>query len=55
MGDAAPAKIAILDAMCHAAKADCHVSASELAEIANAAQQMTGDKIDPQRISEMAK
>lgn len=55
MGDASPAAIAILDAMCHAAKADGHVSPSELIEIAEAAQKMTGEKIDPKRVAEMAK
>jgi tellurite resistance protein len=55
MGEASPAAIAILDAMCHAAKADGNVSPSELVEIANAAQQMTGETIDPQRVVEMAK
>ena len=55
MGEASPAAIAILDAMCHAAKADGYVSPSELMEIAEAAQRMIGEKIDPQRVVEMAK
>lgn len=54
MGNASPAAVAILDAMCHAAKADGEISPSEIAEIAHAAQEMTGEAIDPKAVAEMA-
>ena len=54
MGDASPAVVAILDAMCHAAKADGQISPSEVAEIAEAAAKMTGETIDAAQVAQMA-
>jgi tellurite resistance protein len=54
LGDVSPAAMAIIDAMCHVSKADGDVSASEVREIAVAVEQMTGEAIDPSRVSEMA-
>lgn len=55
MGEASPAAIAVLDAMCHAAKADGHIDSSEVAAIADAAERMTGEKFDPNQVAKMAK
>lgn len=54
MGEASPAAVAILDAMCHAAKADGHIDASEIAAIADAAERMTGESFDPGQVARMA-
>ena len=55
MGDMSPAAMAIIDAMCHVAKADGDVSMAEVREIAIAVEQMTGETIDPTQVGEMAK
>ncbi len=54
MGEASPAAVAILDAMCHAAKTDGHIDASEVAAIADAAERMTGESFDPAEVAKMA-
>lgn len=54
MGNASPAAMAVLDAMCHAAKADGYVSPSEVAEITDAAQKMTDEQFDPRQVQRMA-
>lgn len=54
MGNTTPAVMAIIDAMCHVSKADGDVSAQEVKEISIAAEQMTGEAVDPTRVAEMA-
>ena len=54
MGGASPAAVAILDAMCHAAKADGHVADAEVAEITSAAREMTGESFAPELVRRMA-
>ncbi|MDC0658413.1 DUF533 domain-containing protein [Leisingera sp. SS27] len=54
MGSASPAAAAILDAMCHAAKADGHVADAEVAGIAAAAREMTGESFAPEMVRQMA-
>lgn len=53
MKGAAPAAIKAMDAMCHAAKADGSLDDSEIALMADIAQQMTGETFDQQRIRRM--
>ncbi len=50
MGDIQKEAGQILDAMCHAAISDGTVDDSEITTIADIAQQMTGETIDPERI-----
>lgn len=54
MGDAPPAAIAILDAMCHAAKADGTIAPEEVAEIARIGGEMTGRSFSPTDVARMA-
>lgn len=57
MGNVSPATMAILDAMCHAAKADGSISEDEVAQIAHAARELTGEEFDlatVRRIAELA-
>ncbi|MBT0958100.1 TerB family tellurite resistance protein [Alphaproteobacteria bacterium KMM 3653] len=57
MGGMSPQAMAIVDAMCHAARADGHVADEEILEIADAVEVMTGQEIDPAdvlKIAEMA-
>ncbi|MEM8536552.1 MAG: TerB family tellurite resistance protein [Pseudomonadota bacterium] len=55
MSDATPAARAVLDVMCHAAKADGFVADSEVQMIKSAAEQMTGAQFDLQIVKQMAK
>ena len=54
MGDIPPSAMAILDAMCHAAKADGHIADEEVREIAEIAERMTGQRFDPADVRRMA-
>ncbi|MDA5095151.1 DUF533 domain-containing protein [Aliiroseovarius sp. KMU-50] len=57
MGDLSPVAKAILDAMCHAAKADGNIDETEVVQIARIAQEMTGETFDlttVRRMSELA-
>ncbi|MCK0094030.1 TerB family tellurite resistance protein [Yoonia sp. F2084L] len=51
---ASPAAKSILDAMCHAAKADGYVAPSEVEMIQRAAQEMTGEAISLELVQQMA-
>lgn len=53
MGSIHPAALQAMDAMCHAAKADGRLDASEIAMMADIAKQMTGDTFDEARIRRM--
>ena len=54
MGDVPPAALAILDAMCHAAKSDGTIAPEEVTEIARIGEEMTGQSFDPARVRRMA-
>ncbi|WP_108814735.1 DUF533 domain-containing protein [Loktanella sp. Alg231-35] len=54
MADATPAAQAILDAMCHAAKADGYIAPSEVAMIKQAAEEMTGTIFAMEDVKRMA-
>lgn len=53
MGDASPEAIAILDVMCHTAKADGQIDQSEVVAIAAIAEQLTGTSFSLDRIAKM--
>jgi len=55
MGDATPVAKAMLDAMCHAAKADGFIAESEVQMIKGAAEQMTGEAFNLATVKDMAK
>lgn len=54
LGDINPVAKQMLDAMCHAAKADGSIDASEVAAIAAAASQITGETFSPETVSQIA-
>ena len=54
MGNATPAAQSILDAMCHAAKADGYIAPSEVAMIKSAAEEMTGENFALEDVKRMA-
>ncbi|WP_394177443.1 DUF533 domain-containing protein [Yoonia maritima] len=54
MGEGSPASHAILDAMCHAAKADGQIDPSEIATIKSVAEEMTGQAFSPEIVKRMA-
>ncbi len=51
---ASPVAQAIIDAMCHAAKADGHIAPSEIAQIKQAAEEMTGETFTNDTVAHMA-
>lgn len=53
MGGASPQALRVLDIMCHAAKADGAVDASEIAAIAQTAQQLTGEAFATEQVAQM--
>lgn len=55
VSDASPAAKAILDAMCHAAKADGYIAPSEVETIQSVATELTGENISLKMVHEMAK